>query len=138
MRLLLVLVVLLACGACGDRTDEGRAADRAAERPPPGDYVADVLPPPYAAGDRLRLTVRKHEVSAQATCNTFSGRADWGDGVLEASRLGGTEIGCMGDGHAEDEWLVDFLTSSPEVTVVDGGLLLTGDRAEIRLVLGGG
>ena len=133
MRVQLVVVALLALGACGHRTDVGGAVDPGADRPSPGDYVADDLPPPYAAGDRLWLTVREDEVSAQATCNTFSGPADWGGGVLELSRLAGTEMGCRGDGHAQDDWLVDFLTSSPEVTVVDGGMLLTGEQAELRL-----
>ena len=135
-----LVVPLLLLGGCGDRAGVTSADDDGGGDAPPstgpgiGQYVAADLPPPYAAGDELRLTIRPGELSAQATCNTFSGRADWSGGVLDLRNLAGTEMGCPGDGHAQDEWLVDFLTSSPAVELVEGGVVLTGEDDAIKLV----
>jgi hypothetical protein len=53
--------------------------------------------------------------------------------VLALTDAAATEMGCPGDGHAQDEWLFAFLTSSPEYDVVGDSVTLRGGRAEIRL-----
>ena len=77
--------------------------------------MADGLPDPFDEGDVLRVTFGNGEIRFQATCNTMSGSAEWDDGVLRVSQVGGTEMGCPGAGHEQDEWLIDFFTSSPGV-----------------------
>lgn len=130
LALLSVLLLLAACG----RDDGARATDQPAAEPAPGQYVAAGLPSPYDAGDVLRMTVREGEVSVQATCNTFSGTADWSAGTLRVSDLGGTEIGCPRRGFAQDEWLTTFLTSEPAARRDGPVVVLTGlDDVELRL-----
>ncbi|QBR92004.1 META domain-containing protein [Nocardioides euryhalodurans] len=121
MSLRLLLLALLALSACGDGGSQA-TEDPDPPTPPPGDYVAVTLPEPYAAGDLLQLTVREDGVSFRATCNTFFGSADWGGGVLAVGQVGGTEMGCPGDAAAQDEWLVDFLTSRPTYAFDGEGL----------------
>lgn len=133
-RLVLLAGVLLlaACGA--HSAGSSRDGQVPAEGPADGDYVADGLPAPFEAGDMLRVTLRDGNVLFQATCNTTSGLVDWDDGVLRTSSLGGTEIGCPGPGPEQDEWLVDFFTSSPAFQVDDTGVRIANDDDEIWLV----
>ena len=134
-RLLAVLAALPLLAACGaDAAAPPRGAPAPAGGPAVGDYVADGLPAPFEEGDALRVTFRDGEISFQATCNTMSGRAAWDDGVLVVSNLGGTEMGCMGAGFDQDEWLVDFFTSSPDVLVDGTDVRLATDDDEIWLV----
>ena len=133
-RLVLLVSVLLlaACGA--DYAGSSRGGGVPAEAPAVGDFVADGLPAPFEAGDRLHVTLGDGEISFRATCNTTSGLVDWDDGVLRTSSLGGTEIGCPGSGSEQDEWLVDFFTSAPAFQVDDTGVRLANDDDEIWLV----
>jgi heat shock protein HslJ len=112
MRLLLpVLALLLA--ACGGR-DQYPIDREAPPELPQGEYVAVDLPAPYGPRDTLRLTFEGDRLSFQATCNTMSGTASLGDDrVLLVDSVGGTEMGCPGQGFEQDDWLVDFFTSSP-------------------------
>jgi heat shock protein HslJ len=132
-RLLVSGAAVLAVTGCGDNTGAAGAGDSAEGPPAPGDYVATQLPDPFGARDTMRLTVRDGEVSAQAACNTLGGTADWSGGVLSVTNLAGTEMGCAGDGHAQDEWLVDFLTASPAYDVAGDSFTLTRGDDRIRL-----
>lgn len=131
-RLLAALVVLTLLTACGSE-----AAAPTSARPdagPRGDYVADGLPDPFEEGDSLRVTFGDGEISFQATCNTMSGPAELENDVLVVSSVGGTEMGCPGAGFEQDEWLIDFFTSSPEVTVDGTDVRLTTDDNEIWML----
>ncbi|MFC5176134.1 META domain-containing protein [Nocardioides taihuensis] len=96
-----------------------------------GDYVADDLPdPPFPEGSGpVRLTLRDGTIAFTASCNHFSGTATWDDGVLRTSQLGGTEIGCDEERAAQDEWLVRFFSSGPELRL-DGTDLRVGSGAD--------
>ena len=133
-RLLIAGVAVLVLGACGDSTRDAGSADAVPASPAPGDYAATGLPGPFEEGDTLRMTLPEGEISAEATCNILGGNADWADGVLAVTDLGGTEMGCPGDGHAQDEWLVDFLTASPTYDVSADSVTLTRGEDRIRLV----
>lgn len=113
-------------GAPGEPASSGTAIG--------GEYVADGLPEPFGEGDSLRVTFRDGEISFRATCNTFSGRASWGGGSLEVDQLGGTEMGCPGRGHDQDEWLVDLFTSSAEIDIHGTDVRLASGDTEIWLV----
>ncbi len=126
------LLLLAACGT--DSAGSSRGGRAPTEGPAAGDYVADGLPAPFEAGDTLRVTLGDGEISFQATCNTTSGLIDWDDGVLRASSLGSTEMGCPGPGSEQDEWLVDFFTASPAFQVDGMDVRLATDADEIWLV----
>ena len=131
LALLAALPLLAACGTGTETPPQGTPAPADG---PVGDYVAEALPAPFVDGDTLRVTFRDGEISFQATCNTMSGLADWDDGVLRVSSVGGTEMGCPGAGFEQDEWLVDFFTSSPDLTVDGNDVRLANDDDEIWLV----
>lgn len=127
-------LVLAGCGGNG-RGDVNAAPTGGSQTDVVGDYVADDLPAPFAAGDSLRVTFKDGQIGFQATCNSFSGPATWQvGGTLDAANFGGTEMGCPGDGFAQDEWLVDFFGSSPQMTQDGDAIVLTGAGATIRLL----
>jgi len=131
LTFLAALPLLASCGADTAAPPQGTPAPADA---PVGNYVADGLPAPFEDGDSLRATFRDGEISFQATCNTMSGRAEWDDGVLRVSNVGGTEMGCPGTGFEQDEWLVEFFTSSPEFLIDGTDVRLSADDDEIWLV----
>jgi heat shock protein HslJ len=55
--------------------------------------------------------------------------------MLRTSALGGTEMGCPGAGHAQDEWMVELFGSSPELEL-DGtaALAVRSEAAEVWFV----
>ena len=130
--LLAALPLLAACGAESAASPRGGGVPP--EGPAAGDYVADDLPAPFEAGDTLHVTLGDGEISFRATCNTMSGPTDWDDSVLRTSNLAGTEMGCPGSGSDQDEWLVDFFTSSPAFQVDGTDVRLATDEDEIWLV----
>lgn len=133
-RLLAALVTIPLLAGCGaDAATPPPPADPPADGPV-GDYVSDGLPDPFDDGDVLRVTFGDGEIRFQATCNTMSGLAEWDDGVLRVSHVGGTEMGCSGAGHEQDEWLIEFFTSSPSVTVDGTDVRLKTGDAKIWLV----
>lgn len=81
-------------------------------------------------GTTVTLTFEDNQVSAQAGCNTIFGAATWEDGVLTAEGpLGMTQMGCEKGLAAQDEWLSEFLTSTPALSL-DGDTLVVGDDTE--------
>ncbi len=96
-----------------------------------GEYVGDGPVRIFPEGSSpIRLTLRDGEISFTASCNHFSGQATWDDGVLRTSTLGGTEMGCPGTRQAQDQWMVDFFGSSPELELdgTDLGIRSGKDR----------
>lgn len=132
MRWLLpVLVLLLA--ACG--SEQFPVDPPGPPELPRGEHVAGDLPAPYDPRDVVRATFDDDRVSFQGTCNTMSGRASVdADGVVGIDSVGGTEMGCPGAGFEQDEWLVDFFTSSPVLDTLDVGFSLTSDGTTLRFL----
>ena len=128
------LALLLSLVACGSDTatpgDDGSQPDRRTGT----DYVADGLPAPFVDGDVLRLTLGEDTLSFQATCNIFSGNLEREGDVLHVTSLGGTEMGCPGAGHEQDEWLVDFFSGGPTATMDGTDLALRKGDVEIWFV----
>jgi heat shock protein HslJ len=116
----LALLSLVLAG-CGEESVEAIGEPTYA-----GEYVGHGPTPPFRAGSApIRLTLRDGGISFTASCNHFYADADMTGGVLRTSSLGGTEIGCVGSGQAQDEWMVGFFGSSPRV-VLDGEDLSVG------------
>lgn len=78
---------------------------------------------PFVVGTPLRLQVRKNGLLvARAGCNEFSGLIMLDDGVLRFEYGIVTQMNCGEEMNAQDEWIVEFLTSEPS-WVVDGDVL---------------
>lgn len=85
------------------------------------------------AGSTLRIAFDEDQLSATAGCNTLFGAATWTHGVLEAPALASTMMACAPELMAQDAWIVDLLSSNPEISL-DGATLTIGD-ADSGLVL---
>lgn len=132
-RWILALLPLSVLVGCGSDTAVPTPAPGDSDEPA-GDYVSDGLPDPFDEGDVLRVTFRDSEISFQATCNTMSGLASWEEDVLRVSQVGGTEMGCPGAGHEQDEWLIEFFTSRPAIETLDSGFELRGEAGTVRFL----
>jgi len=76
-------------------------------------------------GTAVRITFQGSNLSANAGCNTMSGGYSIVDGKLVAS--GGwatTEIGCSEALMAQDQWLSNFLSSGPRITLNGDSLVM--------------
>ncbi|MEY4544531.1 MAG: hypothetical protein RL685_726 [Pseudomonadota bacterium] len=86
------------------------------------------------AGTSLRLSFDDGQLSFSAGCNSYSGPYSLCDGKLCVSELGGTEIGCDGDRHTQDEWFASFFTASPQLSIAGATLTLEGASATLELL----
>ncbi|GAA1478553.1 hypothetical protein GCM10009623_29990 [Nocardioides aestuarii] len=132
MRLLLPALVLLLAG-CGSEQPPDDFPPSAGL--PSGDYVATVLPTPFALGDEVQLTLDGTQLTVRGTCNTLSGDVELdAEGVLTVDSVGGTEMGCPGNGFEQDDWLVDFLTSRPVLETLDAGFSLRSGDTTVQFL----
>lgn len=138
---LVVLVALTA--ACGDDEGGGNGAPGAGDDEIPWgtelvstEVTRDGEPDALVPGTEIRLSFRDDgSATASAGCNTL-GIDDVSvvDGHLRATAGAMTEMGCDPQRHAQDEWLVAFLTSEPAWSWDGETLVLTADDAEVTLV----
>jgi heat shock protein HslJ len=128
-RLLLawLLPVTLLAG-CGEA-----AAPPASVSTPTGEYVATALPGPFDGDDTLRLTLGAERLDYSVGCNGFGGDLSWDGNELVVRALAATEMGCPGDGNAEEQWLAEFLQSRPTATTKDGDVVLSDGDDQITL-----
>ncbi|NJD28349.1 MAG: META domain-containing protein [Chloroflexi bacterium] len=89
---------------------------------------------PLVPGTQIRLSFTPGNLGAQAGCNTIGGtyRLDGGQLVFEGGGM--TEMGCDPERHAQDDWLVAFLSSRPTVQLAGDNLTLTSGATVIRLL----
>jgi heat shock protein HslJ len=118
----LVLLLVVVTAACGD-DDTSTVGD---DSPWGRTFVTDGPPP-------VRVTFRDGEITARSECNTLLGTASIDDGVLVVTDVGSTEMGCDAELHAYDEWLADFLSSSPAIALDGATLTLTGATDSLML-----
>ena len=87
------------------------------------------------AGTRISLDFTTDgQVSANAGCNHLFGEVTITSERLEVGPMGGTEMGCDPQRHAQDEWLMGFLQSSPTWLLDGDRLTLTAGETEIVLL----
>ena len=88
---------------------------------------------PLVAGTRIRLDFRAKDASFHAGCNHMGGdyRLDGGRLVFDA--VGGTAMACDADLMAQDQWLGEFLSSNPTLTLAGDELTLASGSTVIRL-----
>lgn len=131
-RLLPVALAFALVAGCGAGGDSGEAA------PDPRGKTflsTDVTGHDLVGGTRITLQIGAGGgISVQAGCNTLGGTASLDGGVLSVSDLGTTEMGCSPDRHAQDQWIAEFLTASPEYVYEGDTLTLRDDATSIVLV----
>jgi len=133
-RLLLAIAALtFVVGACGDdsETSTGSGGGSLGGRT----FLSSESTHALVDGTRVRLEFRDDELRAHAGCNHLFGEVtSTADGVLSVGQMGGTEMGCDPDLHAQDEWLVAFLTSEPAWSLDGDTLTLTGETDTLVLL----
>ena len=86
-------------------------------------------------GTTIRITFSDGQLSAQAGCNTMSGGYSIVDGKLVADgSWATTEIGCDPARQAQDQWLANFLSSSPTIDVENDKITLAVGDTVIQLL----
>lgn len=133
IRIAVALAAALMLTGCGAE----QAASPSDPAGPTGDFVADDLPDPFGPDDQLRVTLSHDGVSFTATCNHMSGSTEVVDRALVVTGIGGTEMGCPGPGFAQDEWLVEFFSGSPELERKDPGFTLSDGDVTLRFLPAG-
>lgn len=78
-------------------------------------------------GSTITLTFEDGRISANGGCNTLNGSATWDGDTLEvAEPLASTMMACDEALMEQDQWLSEYLTSSPALEV-DGDTMTLGD-----------
>ena len=85
-------------------------------------------------GTTIQLWFEASEFGFNAGCNGHFGNYTLCAGKLCASNLGSTDIGCGASLQAQDEWLADFVTSSPTLTHAGDRLTLAGEGATLEFL----
>jgi len=87
---------------------------------------------PLVAGTQLRLSFSAGSLGAQAGCNHIGGNYRLDGDRLVFEGAGMTEMGCDPARHAQDDWLIQFLSSRPTAQLVVDELVLTSGATVIR------
>jgi heat shock protein HslJ len=92
------------------------------------------VPRALVAGTRISLRFGDDEVGAHAGCNQLGGsyRIDLGRLLYDATHQ--TAMGCDEGAHAQDAWLVEFLSTDPTVRIAGAELTLDNGATVIRLL----
>lgn len=88
---------------------------------------------PLVAGTQIRLSFSTGSLGAQAGCNHIGGSYRLDGDRLVFEDAGMTEMGCDPARHAQDDWLVEFLSSRPTTQLIVDELVLTSGATVIRL-----
>ncbi len=94
----------------------------------------DGVASPLVAGTRVRLSFGPDSLGAEAGCNHIGGSYRLDGAVLVLEGIGMTEMGCDPARHAQDDWLVTFLSSRPTLELAGNDLALTSGTTVIRLL----
>jgi heat shock protein HslJ len=134
-----VALVAVALAGCGDEDPTTTANDE-----PAGLSAKDLDGRAFASvrvdghqlvkDTQIRLWFARDEVQAHAGCNHLFGTMALDGGILAASNIGGTEMGCPDGLNDQDVWLSELLSAGPEVVLDGDTLTLTKDDVVIELV----
>lgn len=135
-RVMIVMAALLVLAACGDETVATTDSDGLEGRTFLSETVTeDGEPRELVEGTRISLEFRDDgQLSANAGCNHLFTDVTIGADVLETGGVGGTEMGCDQELHAQDDWLAAFLESSPGWALDGDRLTLTSGGTQIVLL----
>ncbi len=82
----------------------------------------------------VRLSFEEAQIRFSAGCNSFSGSYSLCGDALCVQALGSTEIGCAAQLQAQDQWLADFLTARPGLSLDSVQLTLSGADATLAFL----
>ncbi len=85
-------------------------------------------------GTTVRLSFEETQFGISAGCNNLGGTYSQCAGKLCASDLFTTDIACDSPRQMQDEWLADFFTSQPSLSLSGDRLTLTGTDATLEFV----
>jgi heat shock protein HslJ len=116
--------------ACGSGAGSGAALDGREFR------SQEVSGHELVRGTQIALEFRADEVRARAGCNLLAAPYAVRDSalVIAGGAMSTTEMGCTPERHAQDDWLVTFLTGSPRLELDGSTLTLELDRVRIELL----
>jgi heat shock protein HslJ len=141
-RLLVALVLVVALvSACGDAStsDSASPGDAGGDTGGvdlQGTYVADSVDSDarqLVPGTTVRLTFKGDAVVAEAGCNTMHGSFEVDSGRLSVRQVGMTMMACDQALMDQDDWIADFLESSPSLSVDGDTVTLASDDVTMRL-----
>jgi len=132
--LALIALSALTLAACGSDSDSGSgSAPTADELAGQAFTSAEVTGYDLVADSEIEIGFEADSIGARAGCNSMSGGYAITDGALEVSTMASTMMACDEALMAQDTWLSEFLTSSPEIALDGETLTLTGADATITL-----
>jgi heat shock protein HslJ len=79
----------------------------------------------------VRVFFQDRDFGFSAGCNSFSGAYTLEGRELVVESFGSTQIGCQTALQEQDEWLADFFSTSPRLTLSGNQLTLAGDEATL-------
>jgi heat shock protein HslJ len=83
------------------------------------------------ADTSVRLSFQNGELSVSAGCNGQGGPYTLKAGRLLLDGLGSTALGCSAELSSQDQWLAEFLSARPAITLQGTTLTLRGERASL-------
>lgn len=125
------LALLSGVVACGDSTEGGGLQSQLAGRAFLLDSSEGFTP---VANTNVRLDLEQAEFRFSAGCNSYSGAYSVCGVALCVNNLGSTEIGCPAELQAQDQWLAEFMTARPELSLEGDRLTLTGHDAALAFL----
>ena len=134
---LIVLLVAVGAAACTNEEAGPIASDGSDQASLEGrSFISqNVAGHDLVPGTEIRLTFKDGNIGAQAGCNSLGAPYELKDNVLviRAQGMQMTEIGCDQPRHDQDDWLADFLMSSPTVELSRAALTLASGLTTIEL-----
>ena len=132
-RVALIVAALVALAAgCGEGTVAGEEGSEGVDGKT--NVSTSVTGHELVPDTQVRLTFRDEQISANAGCNHLAGTFTIDGRRLRVEDMGGTEMGCPPERHAQDEWLMEFLTSGPVLDTDGAVLTLRSGTTTITLV----
>jgi heat shock protein HslJ len=131
--LALLTISAIALAACGSDDDTSGSAPTADDLAGQAFESTDVEGYDLVEGSTIELGFETDALGARAGCNSLSGGYTISDGTLEVGAMASTMMACEDALMAQDQWLSEFLTSSPEITLDGDTLTLAGSDSTITL-----
>ena len=130
VRLLLSVLLVLGLAACGDDTEVAAGGS-----PIGRTFVSEsITGHQLVAGTQVSFDFRDDELLATAGCNSLFGTLRIDADRLFVESMGGTEMGCDPERHAQDTWVADFLGAGPTYAVDGDRLRLTSGEVVLTML----
>ena len=142
-RLIPTLAAAVLATACAGGTTDTGAGGTASDSPATlvdrafwsTAVTVDGEPFSLVEGTRIQLEFGADEIRADAGCNNLFASYSFDDDQLVVDDAGTTEMGCDPERHAQDDFVIGFLTSRPTAEVVDDTLTLSNPDGVTMILL---